>query len=765
MLKTLSDWLGTVAVSPLLITNKADSVASDPATLRKVAAAQTELLFEMDRGSGFMPVLVFLIATVLLSDFGTPMPWAAFAVYCASWVYLHGLQFSFMGDADRADAPESWSRRFAVASLFTGIAWGMGSVAWFDPGNTENQAVVALVILGVNASSAISRAMHKPSMISFAIPSGAPIVIALAITAAPFGMMMAVLGLIFLTGLLEWSKSVNQSQLESIALRFQNDSLVSSLKQERATALEAKRQAEAGNRAKTEFLTTMSHEVRTPLNGIMGMAHILQTSDLDKEQKEHIDVIVESGETLQTVLNDILDLSKLEAGRFDVSSESFEVLPVISGVLRLFKSNADSKGVELEVHTDPSKAAYARADDHRTRQVLLNLVGNAIKFTERGEIAVCLAPVGSALLPDGLPSDLPPDHIVVAVTDTGIGVAPDRLEQLFHPFTQADQSTTRRYGGTGLGLAISKRLVELMGGRIGGMSNEGVGSVFWFCLPAARGTAENTDNDNMIAEEKSTTAGRFILLAEDNDVNALVAEALLKQQNHDVVRVRDGAAAVEFISSRLADGTRLPDLILMDIRMPRLSGPEAAQEIRALPSPANRLPILALTADLSYSEVREDGSLIIPKEYAGVFDGALAKPIMPDQLYRAIDVTTSAAVRLSGMDQDGTAVDLSRLKGILDILGTSAFSDLIETYIADMDKMTVDLASAVDASDHARAASLSHSLAGASANLGFVALEAAARELMRAANSEDSAALAAGHTSFTGAVDEARKAVGALKAG
>ncbi len=765
MFQSLTTLLGKISVSPILAFGRDGYGTADAATLRKVGAAQTELLYEMDRGSGTKPVFVFLVATLFLSNLTSALPWAAFALYCACWTYLHSLQAAFLASKDRKKDPAYWTTRFAYASLLTGIAWGFGSVVWFNPANTENQAIVALIILGVSASSAISRSMHGPSMMAFAIPASLPIILSLVITAAPFGIMMAILGGVFSMGVWQWSRSLNRSQLDSIALRFQNEELVESLKKERAIAIQAKAQAESGNRAKSEFLTTMSHEVRTPLNGILGMAHILQLSNLDEDQKESVDVIVESGETLQTVLNDILDLSKLESGRFDVDEAPFEVLPVVNSVLRLFKSNAETKGLELEIQSDLSESLRGFADDHRTRQVLLNLVGNAIKFTEQGGIGVTLAPVGSPLLPAGLPSNLQDDHIVLAITDSGIGITAEQLEQLFEPFTQADQSTTRKYGGTGLGLAISKRLVELMGGRIGGFSNDGQGSTFWFTLPSATPQQTQDAVAKVSQVESGRAAPKYILLAEDNDVNALVAEGLLRKAGHKVDRVKDGQEAIDYVTARLDERVALPDLILMDIRMPRLSGPEAAQQIRKMPAPANRLPILALTADMSYSEMREDGSLLIPKEYAGIFDGALAKPISPDRLSSAITSATMATVRLTGLDQEATTVDLTHLKELLEILGSTAFSDLIETYVNDMDRLSLELAAAIECNNIDKAADLSHSLAGASANLGFVALEAAARDLMRAAKTKDKSALSAGHEHFTGVVEQTRTVVGALKTG
>jgi PAS domain S-box-containing protein len=376
-------------------------------------------------------------------------------------------------------------------------------------------------------------------------------------------------------------------------------------KQTEAALTEARERALEAARLKSRFLATMSHEIRTPMNGVLGLATLLLETSLDETQRRYADGIRTAGEALLTVLNDILDLSKLEAGRVELERVSFDLAVVVAEVVALVAASARAKDIEVAGDCAPLSL---RGDPGRLRQVLLNLAANAVKFTERGEVVV------RALAVPGL--DAVP-MVRLEVVDTGIGLEPRQQERIFEAFAQADSSTTRRFGGTGLGLAICRELVAAMGGRIGVVSEPGSGSTFWCEIPFERGPAPPSPVPRV--EVASPAEGRgTILVAEDNDVNQLVAVAMLEGLGYRADVADNGRAALDLAAHRRYDA------VLMDCQMPEMDGYAATSELRRREAGGRRTPVIALTAG-ARTEDRD-------RCLAAGMDDHLTKPLMPAAL-------------------------------------------------------------------------------------------------------------------------------------
>jgi len=369
--------------------------------------------------------------------------------------------------------------------------------------------------------------------------------------------------------------------------------------------------AEAANRAKSQFLATMSHEIRTPLNGVLGMAQAMAADALSDLQRGRLGVIRDSGHSLLTILNDVLDISKIEAGKLELEQAPFDLEELAQSARHAFVALAESKGLSLILKVDVAARGAYRGDATRLRQILYNLISNAVKFTEAGEVTVSVARRG--------------ERVRFAVSDTGIGIARDDMARLFEKFEQADASTTRRFGGSGLGLAICRQLAQMMGGEIRARSEAGIGTTFMVTVPLAPiAEPQMAALVAAPATPHAQAADLRVLAAEDNEINQLVLKTLLSQVGVAPVMVGDGAAALE------AWETGEWDVILMDVQMPRMDGPAATRAIRRRELELGRAhtPIIALTANAMAHQVAD--------YRAAGMDDFVAKPIEVGQLYAAL---------------------------------------------------------------------------------------------------------------------------------
>jgi signal transduction histidine kinase/CheY-like chemotaxis protein/HPt (histidine-containing phosphotransfer) domain-containing protein len=551
---------------------KTDPATSDLATL--VYAEQVATLYRL---APFTLVMSVVAATLTWGI----LDWATEAVALTGWMLAHHAvilgRYLLVRAHERATpAPAAagrWAARFVAGTVATGVVWGLIGTAFRPPEGHAMVGVAIVIVIAVSAVGLFTLGQLFTAYAGLAVPLLSPVLVGLMLSDGPaersYGIVVGVVLFVAMSNARRGARSF----ADSVRLRLE----VVRTAEEREHARAA---AEAASRAKSQFLANMSHEIRTPMNGIVGMAELLASSPLDDRQRRYIDALHRSADSLIDIINDVLDLAKIEAGRLELAAVDFDLRASVAEVVELMRVRAEEKGLALELHFADTVPREIRADPVRLRQVITNLVGNAIKFSEHGSVAMSVAqePCADALA------------LRFEVTDTGIGLTPEQCGRIFDAFTQGDASHARKYGGTGLGLAISRELVELMGGRIGVTSEPGRGSKFWFTAMVERAG----ESIAATTPEPLAPLSGHVLLVEDNELNLVVARGMLETLGLTVSVAMDGREAVQAVSRHRYD------LVLMDCQMPELDGFAATRRIRELESAAGasaRATIIALTAN------------------------------------------------------------------------------------------------------------------------------------------------------------------------
>jgi signal transduction histidine kinase/HPt (histidine-containing phosphotransfer) domain-containing protein len=657
-----------------------------------IFAGRIDILYALGRHYLSLPFAVLCVpATLIASQAPSVLPLMPLLLQITVVIAAEQLTTAYKkrprDPADPRSDPHFWARRYSFVSAISGATWGAASLFWFVPGSFAAQAYLAMAFLGMTATEFIARSAHRPAYLVHTLFALGPLTLLLLRQGGIYADCTALLLVLFAGVLTSYCNGMARLLDESVRLRNENAQLVGRLQREKGEALEARDTAEASTVAKSAFIANMSHELRTPLNALLGMAQLLERADLPKQQADHVKVMLQAGRGLQTLIDDVIALTRDEEGTSE--DDDCDPMQAARSVVRLLQPRAWEKRLQLTL-SGASSLPRVAADPRKVRQVLLKLTDNALKFTERGLVDIHLESSD-----DG-------KSVRFCVSDTGHGVAPELARRLFNPFSLGDASYSRKEQGAGLGLAVAKRVVEQAGGSIGLSGTPGEGAQFFFTLPVSGSAPVMTwpEPENRQAAPSGLSLLLFLHSSEVRD--GLVR--LLEPFGNRLYLADSMAEAVERASKDRFDAI--------------IAGAGDADMLAAAPGVKAPLVAIMLRGDRAPSAT----------------DMALRWPVDPEQLYHALqEICPSDSIREPEAADLAATIDAEAFSTLERSVGVKTLVEILQCYVVTAEQLTEALSDACSQEQWDEAARLAQDIVGAAGGLGLTAITQAARHFAQAA--------------------------------
>jgi signal transduction histidine kinase/HPt (histidine-containing phosphotransfer) domain-containing protein len=669
------------------------SQPDEKAEAERVFAGRIEVLYSLGRHYLSLPFAVLCVPATLIAGNSLGMlPVTPLLLQMAVVIAAEQLTTAYKtrceNDGIHCNDPHFWARRYTFVSAIAGATWGLGAWFWFAWGSFPAQAYLSLAFLGMTATEFIARSAHRPAFAVHTTLSLGPLIALLLLHGGLYAIMTAILVGFFGAVLISYCNGMGRLIDESIFLRGENAGLVERLSREKTEAIAARDDAQASAQAKSAFIANISHELRTPMNALLGMAQLLERAELPKQQSDHVKVMLEAGRGLLTLLDDVIALTRDDDEQLE--DEDCDPLQTTRAVARLLQPRAWEKRLRLTLTAAPDLPRVA-ADPRRVRQVLLKLADNALKFTDRGLVDIRL---------DAERDEKGQSFVRFTITDTGHGVAPQVAHLLFKPFSPGDSSYARFQQGAGLGLAVAKRIIDQAGGRIGFEDNEGEGAQFWFTLPVAGEThSDRHGRSNGEASHVAPHGIAILIFAPRPNVASRIADLLEPFGNRVTIAVT------------VAEATRMASQDHFDAIIAA-----AADADLLAAAPGVKAPIIAV--------------LLRGDRTPATTETVVRWPVTGDALYRAIDaacVGPETAEPQLELAEPTAAIDAVAFSTLEKSVGVTTLIEILQCYIVTAEELTNALAAACAENKWDEAARLAQDIMGAAGGLGLSAVTQAAR--------------------------------------